>query len=202
MNNFDYSAFHSYIKGSPIDNQKHVDYLRSRKLKYINLKEYEHIKTEQYKDGYIVPMDKVINIFRSNHKDIDERSLYDLLKNGHHFRHSSLHDFFENANATSLQSSIDWLKSTECAFSDLSAVNGLSGELPSASYFEDVDKFFINTGQNRAFAGLLIGAEEYRVESISYYRRPIKKESVVIEQPRKQALDNSIIGKLKKWLKL
>ncbi|MDX8361642.1 hypothetical protein [Cytobacillus sp. IB215316] len=203
MNYFNLNAYYSYIKGSPIDNQKHVDYLQSRKFDYINLKEYEYIETKRYEDGYIIPMDQVINIYRSNDKDTDGWSLYELLKNGHRFKHKSLHEFFERTNATSLQTSINWLASKECAFSDSSATNGSPGELPSANYYEDVGKFFINTGQNRAFAGLLIGAKEYRVENISYYRRPrVEKESEVLEQPMKHVLDNSdksILSKLKKW---
>lgn len=180
MTKFDYDAYYSYIKGSSIDNQKHIEYLKNRELKYINQRDYELIGEKDYEDGYAIPMDKVINILRSNDKSIDVISLYDLLKKGNRFRDSSLHEFFKKNRATSLQKSIDWLASKECAVSDSTTSDQSTGEPPSAYYYEDLDRYFIVTGQNRAFAGLLVDAENYRVKSISRYRRKDSKTDVEI----------------------
>lgn len=202
MDYFDYNVYQTYIKDTSLDNHQHQDYLKNRKLMYINGKEYECIETKQYNDGYPIPMDKIGNIFRTNTLENDGISLYDLLNKGHQFRHRSLIEFFDKTKGNSIQASKIWLGSKECAFTDYSSTNSSTGELPSANYYEGIDKFLINTGQNRAFAGLLIGAKEYRVENISYYRpKGITKSEVkghIIDNLEKNK--QGIFKWLTKWI--
>ncbi|WP_374718045.1 hypothetical protein [Neobacillus sp.] len=202
MKYFNYCSYKDYIKGTSIDNQQHLKYLQSRKLELINVRNYEYIETKSYENGFTIQADKIINIYRTNTFEYDGKSLYELLNNGHPFRHRSLHEFFEKTNATSITASKEWLRSRDCAFSDYSSTRTSTGELPSAYYFEGIDKYLITTGQNRAFAGLLIGAKEYKVESISYYR---PKEKVITEDGLflENKLDNNrqgILHKFKKWI--
>lgn len=181
MNYFDLNAFSSYTQGTPLSNQQHLDYLKSRSLEYISEREYDYGDSDikNYPNGIDIPVEKIINIFRSNSPELDGKNLYELLSQGHTFRHRSLHEFFDEMRKTSIQGTKNWLGSNQCAITDS------SGELPSAKYFEDIDKYLILTGQNRAFAALLIEANVYKVSQVIYCRPKEEPTPEVILPPEK-----------------
>lgn len=171
---FNYEDYQSYIEGTELDNPTHVEYLKNRKLIYVPEKEYELVLGWSGIDGISIEVDKIAGFYYTNERDREDRiSLYDLLVNGNPFRFTSLEEFFTITRETSVQRSKDWLGSAACARVDSSQVGTVAGEMPTAKYFRDIDKYFIEAGKNRAFAGMLIKANSYCVATIWEYERII-----------------------------
>jgi len=160
---FTYEEYNAYIKNTELDTKEHEQYLKSRKLTSIEENQYEMGKT---KPGPVkIPVKKIACSYLT--RSYGGVSLYELLTNNtHQGRGESLHKFFNILQKDGVQKCKDWLKSEECASSDSSEQNGQVGELPCAKYYPDLDLYLINTGKNRAFSAMLIGAEEMCFNSI------------------------------------
>jgi len=171
-NLFTYQDYKEYIQNTVIDTPIHEQYLKARLLTQIDEWQYEDIEEETSSSGIIIPVDKIVGSYLTN--DYESVSLYELLTTKKHYhRASSLHDFFNILANTSVQECKNWLKSPACALTDSSQMNGVGGELPTAKYYPDIDKYFINSGKNRAFSAMLIGADEMCFNTVITRRKKV-----------------------------
>ncbi|PHG45979.1 MULTISPECIES: hypothetical protein [Bacillus cereus group] len=200
-NVFTFEHYQSYIKGTELDTTEHVEYLKSRKLTYIPEKEYTQVGEQKYEQGVSIPIDKIAGFYTTNQEKKNGISLYELLTSVNPFRFTSLEKFFKITQETSVQQSKEWLNSTECAQSDSSKIGNIQGEMPTAKYFRDIDKYFIESGKNRAFAGMLIGAKEYRVAAVIEWDRvkdaiPLQQDTEAPSTPSQKQEPNNWFQKL------
>lgn len=170
-NKFTYDIYQNYIKGTELDNPKHVEYLKNRKLSFVPEQLYEVVSEQEDKiNGIPIPVDKIAGSHLTNEEG-REFSLYELLVGDNPFRFSSLDIFFKILQGTSVEESIKWLDSPECANSDVEKDHGQLPNLPVARYYRDIDKYFIDEGKNRSVAAMLIKADYYRVAILREYER-------------------------------
>lgn len=190
---FGIEDFKYFTVDTKYSTQEHIRYLKNRTLKYIEYNPDCSVEEKKYLKGVLIPLDKVDAISRVMLSDKNCDSLYELLTtaspNG--LRDSSIFEFFEISKEKTFEQTITWLSSVECAFED----NGT--ELPVAIYYEEIDKYQILSGQNRAFCALLLGAKEYRVSSIIHLKKDKPNYAVDFlnnKVPRKKSVIRRIKG--------